>query len=57
VFRTRVDDSGLHHASLIMIGIGVVVLLMTVLDRRLAAADRAAHAAAQAEGRQVARRR
>jgi predicted MFS family arabinose efflux permease len=48
VFRTRVDDSGLHHASLIMIGIGVVVLLMTVLDRRLAAADRAAHATAQA---------
>ena len=37
VFRTRVDDSGLHHLSLIMIGIGVVVLLMTTLDRKLAA--------------------
>jgi MFS family permease len=49
VFRTRVDDSGLHQASLIMIGIGVVVLLMTVLDRKLAAADRVAHASAQAE--------
>ena len=43
VFRTRTDDSGLHHASLIMIGVGVVVLLMTVLDRKLAAADRDAH--------------
>jgi predicted MFS family arabinose efflux permease len=56
VFRTRVDDSGLHHASLIMIGISVVVLLMTVLDRRLAAADRAAHATAQAEGPRPRRR-
>jgi MFS family permease len=42
VFRTHVDDSGLHHVSLILIVIGVVVLLMTVLDRRLAASDRAA---------------
>ena len=42
VFRTRVSDSGLHHVSLILIGIGVVVLLMTVLDRQLVASDRAA---------------
>jgi MFS family permease len=48
VFRTRVDDDGLHRISLIMIGIGVVVVLMTALDRRLAAADRAAHAQAEA---------
>jgi len=44
VFRTRVNDSGLHHVSLILIGISVVVLLMTALDRKLAAADRAASA-------------
>lgn len=43
VFRTRVDDAGLHRVSLIMIGIGLVVLLMTTLDRRLAAADGPAH--------------
>ena len=35
VFRTRVDDSGLHRTSLILIGIGIVVLLMTALDRGL----------------------
>ncbi len=35
-FRTRVDDAGLRQVSLILIGIGVVVLLMTVLDRQLA---------------------
>jgi MFS family permease len=40
VFRTRVDDAGLHSVSLIMIGIGIVVLLMTALDRQLAGADR-----------------
>jgi hypothetical protein len=40
VFRTRVDDAGLHSVSLIMIGVGIVVLLMTALDRRLAEADR-----------------
>jgi MFS family permease len=45
VFRTRVDDGGLHRVSLIMIGVGVLVLLMTTLDRQLAAADQAAHAA------------
>ena len=36
VFRTHVDDSGLHKTSLILIGIGIVVLLMTALDRGLA---------------------
>jgi predicted MFS family arabinose efflux permease len=35
VFRSHVDDGGLHKASLILIGIGVVVLLMTALDRGL----------------------
>ena len=40
VFRTRVDNAGLHSVSLIMIGVGIVVLLMTVLDRRLAESDR-----------------
>jgi len=42
VFRTRVDDAGLHSVALIMIGIGIVVLLMTALDRQLARADRTA---------------
>ena len=40
VFRGGVDDAGLRHVSLILIGIGAVVLLMTVLDRHLASADR-----------------
>jgi predicted MFS family arabinose efflux permease len=40
VFRTRVDDTGLHSVSLILTGIGVVVLLMTALDRRLARSDK-----------------
>jgi nicotinamidase-related amidase len=34
-FRTRVSDSGLHQISLILIGIGAVVLLMTLFDRHL----------------------
>ncbi|MDT9115942.1 hypothetical protein RSW44_25755, partial [Escherichia coli] len=38
VFRGGVDDAGLRHVSLILTGIGVVVLLMTVLDRHLAGA-------------------
>ena len=38
-FRTHVDDGALHHVSLILIGIGVVVMLMTILDRDLARAD------------------
>ena len=49
VFRARIDDRGLHHASQIMIGIGLVLLLMTVLDRKLVAADRDAHAQIRAE--------
>jgi MFS family permease len=40
VFRGGVDDAGLRHISLILIGIGAVVFLMTVLDRHLARADR-----------------
>jgi MFS family permease len=35
-FRSRVDDSGLRHISLILIVIATVVLLMTIFDRRLA---------------------
>jgi nicotinamidase-related amidase/predicted MFS family arabinose efflux permease len=34
-FRTRVSDGGLHQVSLILIGIGAVVLLMTVFDKHL----------------------
>ena len=34
-FRNGVDDTGLRHVSLILIGIGTLVLLMTVLDRQL----------------------
>ena len=41
VFRVRVDDTGLRHVSIIMIGIGVVVLLMTAFDRQLARSDQA----------------
>ncbi len=39
-FRTRVDDPGLHRVAIILTGIGLVVLLMTILDRQLARADR-----------------
>jgi predicted MFS family arabinose efflux permease len=39
VFRGGVDDAGLRHISLILIGIGAIVLLMTVFDRHLARAD------------------
>lgn len=39
-FHAHVDDSGLRQVSLIMIGIGIVVLLMTVLDRQLARSDK-----------------
>ena len=34
-FRTHVSDGGLHHVSLILIGIGAIVLLMTVFDKHL----------------------
>jgi MFS family permease len=40
VFRARVDDPGLHRVAIIMVGVGLVVLLMTVFDRQLAASDR-----------------
>jgi predicted MFS family arabinose efflux permease len=41
-FRARVSDPGLHVVAAILIGIGIVVLIMTVLDRQLgvASADR-----------------
>jgi predicted MFS family arabinose efflux permease len=41
-FRARVSDPGLHVVAAILIGIGIVVLIMTVLDRELgvAPADR-----------------
>jgi MFS family permease len=35
VFRSHVGDSGLHKTSLILIGTGIVVLLLTALDRGL----------------------
>jgi MFS family permease len=35
-FRSRVDDSGLRHISLILIVIATIVLLMTIFDRHLA---------------------
>ncbi|MEV6036817.1 hypothetical protein AB0L65_37090 [Nonomuraea sp. NPDC052116] len=34
-FRSGVTDTGLHGMSCILIGVGVLVLLMSVLDRRL----------------------
>jgi MFS family permease len=40
VFRAGVDDAGLRHVSLILIGIGAVLLLMTVLDRQLGKSDK-----------------
>jgi len=35
VFRAGVSDHGLHILGLVLVGAGVVVLLLTVLDRRL----------------------
>jgi MFS family permease len=35
VFSRTVDSAGLHHAGLILIGVSLVLLLMTVFDRRL----------------------
>jgi len=52
VFRGGVDDAGLRHVSLILTGIGVVVLLMTVLDRHLAGAGgEPGHSGRTARGR------
>ena len=46
-FRARVSDHGLHVVAAILTGIGIVVLIMTVLDRMLgvAPADRSPSAA------------
>jgi MFS family permease len=35
VFSRTVDSAGLHHAAVILIGMSVVLLLMTLFDRRL----------------------
>jgi predicted MFS family arabinose efflux permease len=35
VYSRTVDSAGLHHAALILIGMSVVLLLMTLFDRRL----------------------
>ncbi len=40
-FRSRVDDTGLRHISLILIVIATIVLLMTIFDRRLASSEAA----------------
>jgi sugar phosphate permease len=37
VFRTSVTDSGVHDIGWIMIGVSVVVVLISVLDRTLPA--------------------
>ncbi len=34
-FHVRVDDAGLHDVALVLIGLGLVVLLMTIFDRQL----------------------
>ncbi|MFJ4782044.1 MFS transporter [Streptomyces sp. NPDC088794] len=39
-FRTHVDDTGLRHISWALVGIAVVVLVMTALDRHLRTTDR-----------------
>ncbi|MFJ4921074.1 MFS transporter [Streptomyces sp. NPDC088725] len=44
VFRDRVTDHGLHLIALILIGVGAVVLVMTVADRRLTTPARTATA-------------
>jgi predicted MFS family arabinose efflux permease len=35
VFRTNVTDHGLHTIAIILVAVGAVVLIMTLLDRRL----------------------
>jgi MFS family permease len=37
-FRARVSDPGLHVVASILVGVGIVVLIMTVLDRQLGGA-------------------
>ena len=39
-FHDRVGDAGMHRVAIVLVGIGVVVLLMTVLDRQLVRSDR-----------------
>ncbi|MFJ5122053.1 MFS transporter [Kitasatospora sp. NPDC088548] len=39
-FHRGVDDSGLHHIAWVLVLIAVLVLVLTVCDRRLARADR-----------------
>ncbi|MFJ2867800.1 MFS transporter [Kitasatospora sp. NPDC087314] len=39
-FHQHVDDSGLHQIAWVLVPIAVVVLVLTVCDRRLATADR-----------------
>ncbi|MGH1553034.1 MFS transporter [Streptomyces sp. L7] len=39
VFRDGASDHGLHILGLVLVGAGVVVLLLTVLDRRLMGRD------------------
>jgi MFS family permease len=34
-FRTRVNDTGLHHIALILIGVAIVVLILTACDKSL----------------------
>jgi predicted MFS family arabinose efflux permease len=46
-FRKHVTDGGLHNLAWVLIGIGLVLLVMTALDRQLVAADHVAHARSQ----------
>ena len=46
-FHTRVDDSGMHEISWVLVAVSAVVLAMTVLDRRLKATDAELEAAAR----------
>lgn len=39
-FHSGVDDSGLHLIAWVLVAISALVLIMTVLDRQLAGADR-----------------
>jgi MFS family permease len=47
VFHTHVTDTGLHRISLILIPIGILVLLLTALDRGLGRSPAAADPAAR----------
>jgi MFS family permease len=43
-FRKHVSDTGLHNLAWVLVGIGLILLVMTALDRQLAAADQVAQA-------------